>query len=97
MFALYIFEKGFPSSGITSFTTMPYSLIKKSQRAIYLVLLFCLTFSKIVFAKFSKLGKKFLFSCRKSEITSPGKAAFLLSIIFPDIFQVYLQFHDLFV
>ena len=38
---------------------MPYSLFKKSQRAIYLVLLFCLTFSKILFAKLSNLGKKF--------------------------------------
>ena len=33
-------------------------------------------------------GKKFLFSWRKSDITSPGKEFFLLSTIFPDNFSI---------
>ena len=52
-----IFENGFPSSGITSFTIMPYSEFKNLQRAIYLVLLFCFTLSNILFAKSSNFGK----------------------------------------
>ena len=52
-----IFEKGFPSSGIISITLILYSDLRNSHKAIYLVLLFCWTFSKIKFANSSNFGK----------------------------------------
>ena len=46
-----------PSLGIMSMTVIPYSDFINPHRATYLVLLFCFTLSKILFAKFSNSGK----------------------------------------